>query len=71
MFNDYNTFYFIFHIFQIIQQDQIRQVVLYKMKKKYISGTGSFKSKKKKINKKTQNKKQQQQNTVFRKYKKL
>lgn len=71
MFNDYNTFYFIFHIFQIIQQDQIRQVVLYKMKKKYISGTGSFISKKKKINKKTQNKKQQQQNTVFRKYKKL
>lgn len=48
MFNDYNTFYFIFHIFQIIQQDQIRQVVLYKMKKKYISGTGSFISKKKK-----------------------
>lgn len=34
MFNDYSTFFFIFLIFQIIQQYQIRQVVLYKMKKK-------------------------------------
>lgn len=34
MLNDYSTFYFIFLVFQIIQQDQIRQVMLYKMKKK-------------------------------------
>lgn len=47
MLNDYSTFYFIFLVFQIIQQDQIRQVMLYKMKKKntYIHNPGNLASK--------------------------